>query len=59
MEVIWWLMEKLNKKDFEEFAMIGWAIWRQRLIIVHDSNQEVVHRGVLWSCNYLETTKNH
>lgn len=53
MEVIWGMMEKLHKRDFEEFSMLGWAIWRHMLSIVHKRNQDVVQRGVLLSCNYL------
>lgn len=27
MQVLWWLMANLNKKEFEEFVMRGWAVW--------------------------------
>lgn len=56
-QVICWLIDNLQMREFEELAMRGWAIWSLRLRIIHKHKEEMVQHGVLWSSNYLKDHK--
>lgn len=48
------MKKNLNKVEFEEFAMLSWAIWKEKQSFLHGDKAKSFVRQISWSEALLE-----
>ncbi|XP_073309959.1 uncharacterized protein [Primulina huaijiensis] len=53
MDFCWWMSEQLSRGEFEKFARQAWAVWKEKLDIMH-GNERLLHEvNITWSRAFL------
>lgn len=58
VEIFLWMKSQLSREDFELFAIRTWAVWHDKMRILHSNNQKHESIEVDWCTSLLQNYKN-
>lgn len=48
-----WMRSQWTKGEFEEFAMIGWEIWKEKQKSIHEGSGKALPKALSWGISLL------
>ncbi|XP_073049019.1 uncharacterized protein [Primulina eburnea] len=53
MDFCWWMIEQLTRGEFEKISIQTWAVWKEKLDILHGNDMLLNELNITWSRAFL------